>query len=90
MRFVGVGAMNWRRGLVRLWVVASLAWAAWALVQILLNPPRSSVPGGDQAFQTEDLVWSIMMIAVPPLAVLICGFLIMGAARYIIRGFRSA
>jgi hypothetical protein len=81
--------MNWRRGMLRLWIVVSLVWAAGILVWILPNPPRSPAEGGGHAFQAGDLAFVIIMMALPPIAVLIGSVLATGVVRYVVKGFRS-
>lgn len=81
--------MNWTRGLLRLWVVASIAWAAitpFGMVDMIRRRQRANSTFDDlvplQPYQIADIV---MAAVVPPLAVLLA-FLIL---RWIWQGFRS-
>jgi hypothetical protein len=70
--------LNWRRGLFRLWLLASAAWIlAWGVYSIL-----SAIA---HAFVTpEDVVARAVVFFGPPVALLLCGL----AARWALEGFR--
>jgi len=71
----GLDAMNWTRGLFRLWIVASLVWGGLILAIVFANAPLPDA-GLQRAGQ---------IILIPPFAALALGAALMWA----IRGFRS-
>ena len=72
-------ALNWRRGLFRLWLLVSAAWImGWAIYVIL--------SGLGQEFKTtEDFLAIPVVFFGPPIALLLCGL----ATGWAIRGFWS-
>lgn len=67
--------MNWRRGLFRLWVVASVAWAVFLVGWMVVDPPTN--PRWDRI--------AIAAVALPA-AVWVLGMLIVWVGR----GFRKS
>ncbi len=70
--------LNWRRGLLRLWLVISAAWIlAWGVYSILSAIAHALVT-------REDLLARAVILFGPPVALLLCAL----AARWAIQGFR--
>ena len=69
--------INWRRGLFRLWLLASAAWIlAWGVYSILSAIAHEFV-------RPEDLLARVVFFG-PPVALLLCGL----AGGWAIQGFR--
>ena len=75
--------LNWRRGLLRAWVVCAAAWWLFALaniVRIWLLYPAGSI---------ADTPISIYVEAFGlPLVVLAAGYIFSGVASWVVKGFR--
>ena len=70
-------AINWRRGLFRIWVLLAAAWImSWAIYLIL-----HAIGGG---FQPTDYLMIPVVFFGPPIALLILGI----AAAWAFRGFK--
>jgi hypothetical protein len=70
--------INWRRGMFRLWILASAAWMMGWLIYMAIE-----FAGGEAS--ARDL-WAIpIMLFGPPIALLVFGF----ATRWAFRGFES-
>lgn len=69
--------LNWRRGLWRLWVLASSAWLLGWGVYLAIWAIRSG-------FETGDLLAIPVLLIGPPLALLVFGL----ATSWAFRGFR--
>jgi hypothetical protein len=75
--------MNWRRGLIWLWVVASVVWLLYVVSELATT----------QAFDTRirEAFWSFVGLGlVPPLAVLVLGLIVARAGKWVLRGFKRA
>ncbi len=72
-------AINWRRGLFRVWVLVSVAWVlGWAIYMVI-----DAIREGPK--NTRDLLVIPVVLIGPPMALLVFGF----AAGWAFRGFRS-
>ena len=72
-------ALNWRRGLFRMWLLVSAAWVmSWAIYFILSAMAQALKTVGDF------LAIPVVFFG-PPIALLLCAM----ATRWAIRGFRS-
>lgn len=73
-----VSQINWRRGLLRVWLLLSVAWIMGWLVYLILY----GIQGG---FQSSGDVLAIPVLLIgPPIALLLFGFV----ARWAFRGFK--
>lgn len=70
--------VNWRRGIFRLWVLASVAWIMGWLIYLTIEVIR-----GDSKMIGDFLVMPIVLFA-PPIALLLFGI----ATRWAFRGFK--
>jgi hypothetical protein len=71
--------LNWRRGLLRMWLLVSAAWVmGWAIYFILSAMAQALRTVGDF------LAIPVVFFG-PPIALLLCGI----ATRWAIRGFRA-
>jgi hypothetical protein len=89
--------MNWRRGLLRIWLVASIGWMIvtgtyGTCVEKWGYDPFAGLPTADQVFSQNPCSiakrpkWVyVTMIAAPPLAVLLIGI----GAWWAFAGFRK-
>jgi hypothetical protein len=69
---------NWRRGMFRLWILASLAWMMGWLIYLAID-----FAGGEAS--ARDLLAAPIMLLGPPIALLLFGF----ATRWAFQGFES-
>lgn len=80
-RAVGVGgtapAVNWRRGLLRLWLLASAAWVMGWAVYLAIYGIRGGFDG------LEDLLVLPVLLLGPPIALLLFGAM----TRWAFKGF---
>ena len=73
-----VAALNWRRGLFRVWLLVSAAWImAWAIYLVLSGLANALNTAGDF------LAIPVVFFG-PPVALLLCGL----ATRWAISGFK--
>ena len=71
--------LNWRRGLLRVWLLISIAWVMGWILYFIMN----GIQGG---FRTVgDFLEIPVVLFGPPIALLIFG----AAARWAFRGFRA-
>ena len=69
--------INWRRGLLRVWLLASAAWImAWSIYLIMY--------GLERGFRTSDILVIPVLLIGPPIALLIFGI----ATGWAFRGFK--
>ena len=69
--------INWRRGLFRFWVLATVAWVMSWLIYLIVDILRSG-------FQASDMLVVPILLFGPPLALLIFGM----ATGWAFRGFK--
>ena len=92
---LGEVPMNWTRGLLRVWAVLALCWvgSTTLVMQDLIFPPSCSAheacdfrpPSlGPEPSLQEKRIEAAKLISVPPLGLLVLGFLVVWA----VRGFR--
>ncbi len=70
--------VNWRRGMFRIWVLASAAWIMGWMLYLLID-------GLKMGFSTNDLLVVAVVLFGPPLALLLFGI----ATRWAFRGFTA-
>jgi len=69
-------AINWRRGLMRIWVLISAAWIMGWVIYLVMNTAESG-------FRASDLLVIPVLLFGPPVALLIFGV----AVGWAFRGF---
>lgn len=68
--------VNWRRGLIRVWLWASLAWImGWGLYLVISDL--------DEGFRTGSAITIPVVLCAPPAAMLVVGL----TAKWALRGF---
>jgi hypothetical protein len=78
-----VQQMNWKKGLVRLWIAVSLLWAICTSIYLYsVNLPAVAEP---QQQQGQDTIQLAAMIIGPPIAFLALGF----GVWWVIAGFEA-
>lgn len=77
--------MNWTRGLLRLWVVASIAWAAFAFLMTMDAIDRRSEFSDLVPLSGADIAGIAAAMIMPPIGAVLA-FLIL---RWVWRGFRT-
>ena len=71
--------VNWRRGLLRLWLLISFSWiVSWALYMTISN--------ANDGFRLHELLAIPVLLCKPPCAVLILGF----TTKWAMKGFKPA
>ncbi len=70
--------INWRRGMLRIWVLASAAWIMGWVLYLLID-------GLKVGFSANDLIVGAVVLLGPPLALLLFGI----ATRWAFRGFTA-
>lgn len=80
MACLGIADMNWKRGLLRLWIGLSTAWITLCLVNVFVIKARF-----DDFSVTEFLPTFVLYAFLPPIALLGAGYLV----AWIGRGFRQ-
>ena len=74
-----VGAVNWRRGLFRVWILISAGWIMGWMIYLMLEGVQGS-------FTTRgDFVEIPILLFAPPIALWLFGF----AAAWAVRGFET-
>jgi len=71
--------LNWRRGLLRVWLLVSAAWIMGWIVYLIIYGIQSGFRGG-----SGDLLAILVLLLGPPVALLLFGLL----AGWAFRGFK--
>jgi hypothetical protein len=72
-------AVNWRRGLFRIWILISAGWIMGWTIYLMLEGVQGSLN------TTRDFIEVPILLFAPPIALWLFGF----AAAWAIRGFES-